>query len=462
MAYPPDFLDELRDRIALSAVVGATVKLARRGREQLGLCPFHAEKTPSFTVSDDKGFYHCFGCGAHGDAIGYVMHAEGLSFPEAVERLAAAAGLAVPRTTPAERERADARATIHAAVEAACVWFQEQLEGADGRAARAYLAERELDGETIARFRLGWSPERRTALKDALMSETLPEALLVEAGMLIRPEDGGSYDRFRGRVMFPICDRRGRTIAFGGRTLGDHPAKYINSPDTPLFNKGRVLYGLAQAREAAREAGRIVVVEGYMDAIALSQAGIREVVAPLGTALTEAQMVELWRLAPEPTLCFDGDAAGSRAAARAAARALPLLQPGRSLRFAVVPPGDDPDSLVRRRGAGAVEGLLAAAKPLDQVIWEIETAGRDGKGPREPAFRANSVVALRYAIRAGIGIGMIPDYMTDNEADLVPVLTDIAPPTLPILFVYPEELKSSKKVQVLRDFLVAQARQWKF
>ncbi len=373
MAFPPNFLDDIRARIGLADVIGRRVRLVKKGREHAGLCPFHNEKTPSFFVNEEKGFFHCFGCGAHGDVIGFVMRADGLSFPEAVERLAADAGLEVPQQTPEEREQAKRHADLHEVMEKACVFFEEQLRVRVGETALGYLRGRGLDDETIARFRLGYSPDTRGALRGALMSETLPEAMLVEAGLLIRPDDGVAYDRFRGRVTFPITDRRGRVIAFGARILDDGKPKYLNSPDTPLFNKGRVLYGMATARRAAHDAGRVIVTEGYMDVIALSRAGFVESVAPLGTALTESQLHELWRMAPEPLLCFDGDAAGQRAALRAAERALPLLEPGRTLRFVMLPSGEDPDSLIGTRGAGAFAALIDKARPLADVIWDTET-----------------------------------------------------------------------------------------
>ena len=374
MAFPPRFLDELRQRVSLAEIVGRRVKLIRRGREYVGLCPFHNEKTPSFSAVEDKGFYHCFGCGAHGDVIGFVMQTESLSFPEAVEQLARQAGLDVPQESREERERAARQASVQSAVDAACAFFEKMLHGADGRAARAYLERRGLDEGTIRRFRLGYAPESRDALKRALVKE-IPEPLLVEAGLLRKPEGGGeTYDYFRDRVIFPIGDRRGRIIAFGGRVMGDGQPKYLNSPDTPLFQKGRVLYAWALARAAAAKAPSAIVVEGYMDAIALHRAGFATAVAPLGTALTEVQIEELWRMAPEPILCFDGDAAGQRAAARALTRALPILKPGMSLRFAVLPAGEDPDSLILRHGVDAMRGILDRARPLAEVLWSLETA----------------------------------------------------------------------------------------
>jgi DNA primase len=374
MSFPPRFLDELRQRLSLAEIVGRRVKLIRRGREYVGLCPFHKEKTPSFSVVEDKGFYHCFGCGAHGDVIGFAMQMESLSFPEAVTALAAQAGLAVPQLTRAESDRAERVAGIADAVEAACVFFAEMLAAPEGREGRLYLDRRGLDEGTIRRFRLGFAPERRDALKAAL-AKRFPEALLIEAGLLRRPEEGGeSYDYFRGRIIFPIGDRRGRIIAFGGRVVGEGQPKYLNSPDTPLFEKGRVLYGWAAARAAAAREPSAIVVEGYMDVIALHRAGFATAVAPLGTALTEAQIEELWRLAPEPVLCFDGDAAGLRAAGRALERALPLLRPGCSLSFATLPEGEDPDTLILRQGAGALREVLERARPLAEVLWSLETA----------------------------------------------------------------------------------------
>jgi DNA primase catalytic core len=386
MAFAPQFLDDIRSRVTLSDVVSRRVKLIRRGREHTGLCPFHNEKTPSFTVNDDKAFFHCFGCGAHGDVITFVMRTEGLTFPEAIEKLAGEAGLSMPVAGPEERQRAKAQETLHSVNEAACVWFELQLRGPGGRHAFEYLKGRGLSDETIARFRLGFAPDGRDALKAALTKQGISEALLLEAGLIGRPDDGrATYDRFRGRVIFPITDRGGRVIAFGGRILGDGQPKYLNSPDTPLFNKGRVLYGLAAAREAIHKAQEAIVVEGYMDVIALHQAGIRTAVAPLGTALTEQQIELLWRMVPEPILCFDGDAAGQRAAQRAAERALPLVKPGKSLQFALLPEGEDPDSLIRRRGAAAMHAVLRGARPLIELIWDITLKNRPLNTPERRA-----------------------------------------------------------------------------
>ncbi|TAN52435.1 MAG: DNA primase [Rhodospirillales bacterium] len=387
MSFPPRFLEELRSRLSITEVVGRKVKLARKGREHWACCPFHNEKSPSFSVSDEKGFYHCFGCGAHGDVIGFVMRAQGLPFPEAVERLAAEAGMDVPKASPEEREQARREASLYDVMEQACQHFERHLRSNQGREALAYLKGRGLSDDTVARFRLGFAPEDRNELKVALMGETVTQEMLVEAGLLIQPDDAGRepYGRFRGRVMFPITDKRGRVVAFGGRILGAGEPKYLNSPETPLFHKGRQLYALAQAREGARATGRIIAVEGYMDVIALHQAGLDQAVAPLGTALTEAQIEEMWRLAPEPILCFDGDTAGQRAAGRALERALPLLKPGLSLRFATLPEGEDPDTLVQKQGPVGIEAVLGNAQSLLERLWITEAQGAPIDTPERKA-----------------------------------------------------------------------------
>ncbi len=386
MNFQPEFLDEIRLRVSLSDVIARRVPLTRKGREFSGLCPFHKEKTPSFTVNDEKGFFHCFGCGAHGDVIGFEMRMDGLSFPEAVERLANLAGLALPKRTPEDKERAKRRTSLYSVMEAACVWFQQRLADGGGNRAREYLAGRGLDSESIAEFRLGWAPDSRSALKEALAGQGVSAAMIAEAGLVGVPKDGAKpYDRFRGRIIFPITDRGGRIVAFGGRALGDGMPKYLNSPETPLFHKGRLLYGLAVARKPAHDAGEVIVAEGYMDVIALHRAGFRNAVAPLGTALTEDQMRELWRLAPEPLVCFDGDDAGRRAAMRAAERVLPLLESGRSLRFVYLPAGEDPDSLIAAKGRAGLSELLERARPLADVLWDMEVVGRPLDTPERRA-----------------------------------------------------------------------------
>jgi DNA primase len=371
MSFSPQFLDELRARLSLAAVIGRRVRLIKRGREYIGLCPFHKEKTPSFNVVEDKGFFHCFGCGVHGDVIGFTMQSRNLGFREAVEALAAEAGLELPKESAQERESAQRQVGLQQAMEAACVFFAEELWRPSGSAGLTYLRQRGLDDQTIRRFRLGFAPDGSSALKRAL-GEEIPEPLLFEGGLLRRRDDGSSYDYFRNRVMFPIGDRSDRVIAFGGRIIGEGQPKYLNSPETPLFQKGRVLYGWAAARAAAGKDPSVIVTEGYMDVIALHRAGFNTAVAPLGTALTEVQLEELWKLAPEPVLCFDGDSAGERAALRAAERALPLLRPGLTLRFATLPAGEDPDTLVLRYGAEAMRGVLQSARPLGEVVWAVE------------------------------------------------------------------------------------------
>jgi DNA primase len=388
MAFPPGFLDELRARLSLSDVVGRKVSLKRKsGPEYAGLCPFHNEKTPSFTVNDKKGFFYCFGCHEKGDAVGFVMKTEGLSFPEAVEKLAREVNLPVPRSTPAERERADRVSTLQQVVEEAARWFQKQLRLPVGRQGLDYLRGRGLEDATIDDFRLGFAPDSRDGLLAHLKRENVPIDKIVEAGLAIQPEDSNRepYDRFRGRVMFAINDRRGRVIAFGGRVMGTGEPKYLNSPETPLFHKGANLYCLDRARQAVTKDQPVIVAEGYMDVIALHGAGFTGAVAPLGTALTEGQLAELWKLADEPYLCFDGDNAGRRAANRAAERALPLLRNGKSLRFLTLPAGEDPDSLIRTRGADAIRRSLDLSQPLSDVVWTMETEGKPTDTPERRA-----------------------------------------------------------------------------
>jgi DNA primase len=409
MAFPPGFLDELRARLSLSDIVGRKVALKRRsGAEYAGLCPFHNEKTPSFTVNDKKGFYHCFGCGEHGDAVGFVMKTEGLSFPESVEKLAREVGLPVPRATPAERERAERASSLQEIVEQAARWFHKQLRLPVGRSALDYLRGRGLSDETIDDFRLGFSPDSRDGLLAALKREGATLDKIVEAGLAIQPDDTSRepYDRFRGRAMFTINDRRGRAIAFGGRVMGAGEPKYLNSPETPLFHKGANLYCLDRARVAATKDQPVIVAEGYMDVIALHGAGFTGAVAPLGTALTEGQLGELWKLADEPFLCFDGDNAGRRAAQRAAERALPLLRPGKSLRFVALPAGEDPDSLIRGRGTEAIRRVLELARPLADVIWDLET---EGKPADTPERRASIRRAIEQRVEE-IADPMVRDY----------------------------------------------------
>ncbi|MBZ0216965.1 MAG: DNA primase, partial [Fimbriimonadaceae bacterium] len=343
MRFSPQFLDEIRARLAVSDVVGRKVRLQKRGREFVGLSPFNPEKTPSFTVNDQKGFYHCFSSGKHGDIFGFVMETEGLEFPEAVERLANEAGIALPKPDPVAAERAQRDKTLYDVQELACAYFEEQLQSRAGAAARGYLSDRGVDPLTQQKFRLGYAPRDRHALKQYLAAHDVPVDVMNRSGLIISGDDiAVSYDRFRDRIMFPISDSRGRMIAFGGRALSpDAKAKYLNSPETPIFHKGGNLYNAFNAREAAHKRGTAIVVEGYMDVIALAMAGFTNAVAPLGTALTEDQLGLLWRMGDEPVLCFDGDSAGRKAMYRAIDLALPKLSPGKSLSFALLPEGQD-------------------------------------------------------------------------------------------------------------------------
>ncbi len=390
MAFPPQFLEELRTRLTLSEVVSKRLRLIRAGREYKAPCPFHNEKSPSFYVNDQKGFFHCFGCGAHGDIIGFVMRHDNLGFPEAVEHLAGEAGLPVPRPTEEDRQRYERRKTLHDLVEQAARWFEQQLHTSAGRPGLDYFMRRGLDGETIARFRLGYAPGDSNALRTYLGKQGFSDEDMVNAGLLKRPDDGRSpYSFFRNRVMFPVTDRRGQVVAFGGRILeGDGP-KYVNTADTPLFHKGTLLYGLSRARQAAADGKPVIVAEGYMDVIALVRAGFEGAVAPLGTALTETQVQELWKLIPAaekvPFLCFDGDNAGRRAAWRAVERILPHLAPGQSARVAFLPEGEDPDSLIRASGAKAMGAVLEAAIPLSDALWRMESEGRPTDTPEAKA-----------------------------------------------------------------------------
>jgi DNA primase len=387
MRFTPRFVEELRDRVSVTDVVGRKVKLVRRGRNFTGLCPFHNEKTPSFSVNAEKGFYHCFGCGVHGDVITFVMETEGLSFPEAVEKLAGDAGMELPARDAKAEAREEARRSLYDVMELAAAFFQRELQGSRGAKARAYLDGRQLTGAAVEPFRLGFAPDSRSALKEHLTAKNVSVEEMVEAGLLIAPDDGGApYDRFRGRVIFPIIDAKGRVIAFGGRTLDpDGKPKYLNSPETPLFKKSAVLFNFGPARKSAHGGAMLIAVEGYVDVIALVAAGFEGAVAPLGTALTEEHLQMMWRIAPEPVLCFDGDAAGIKAAQRGIDLALPLLEPGQSLRFALLPGGQDPDDLIRAQGAGAMQAVLDEAVALSEMLWRREIGDADLSTPERRA-----------------------------------------------------------------------------
>jgi DNA primase len=406
LRFSPGILDEIRARLPVSRVVARRVKLKRAGREYAGLSPFKQERTPSFTVNDQKGLYHCFASGEHGDVFTFLMKVEGLSFPEAVERLAAEAGVHLPDPTPKDREQEDRTARLRAACEEACAYFERTLAGSAGEAARAYLRGRGVSGEEIRAFRLGYAPASRNALKDHLGKANYREDEMIEAGLLIHGEDISTpYDRFRDRLIFPIRDRNNRIIAFGGRALspGQQP-KYLNSPETPLFHKGHTLYNFAAARSAAHDRQQLLVAEGYMDVIALTRAGFPNAVAPLGTALTIEQIKLVWSVAPEPALCFDGDSAGRKAAFRAIDIVLPHLEPGRSLRFVFLPQGQDPDDLVRMTGGvEKLAALAAEAQPLIDVLWLRESSAHPLSTPEQRAAFEERLRALAGAIgHAGV------------------------------------------------------------
>ena len=406
MRFPPEFLDELRNRLPLSEVVGKRVTWDRR-KSQYGkgdywaCCPFHEEKSPSFHVDDRKGFYHCFGCGASGDHVRFLTDAEGLSFPEAVERLAEQAGVPLPTPDPAQARRDRARATLSDVVALAARFYCESFAGDAGREARAYAERRGLDRETIATFGIGYAPGGRDSLKRYLIGHKVEEALMLEAGLVIRPDDGRpAYDRFRNRLMIPIHDQRGRIVAFGGRALGaDQEPKYLNSPETPLFHKSAVLFNAHRARAAAHQAEAAIVVEGYLDAIAVYKAGIEHVVASLGTAFTEDQIRAMWRLAPEPVICFDGDKAGMAAARRAVDRILPLIESGKSFNFCFLPDGQDPDDLIAMSGRDGFLAEVQRAKPLVEVLWERELAGARVDTPERKAALEARLEGLVEAVK---------------------------------------------------------------
>lgn len=390
MSLSNDFLDELRGRIGLVSLIGRRVKLTRAGREWKGCCPFHNEKSPSFFVNEDKGFYHCFGCGAHGDAIRFLMEQDGLAFLEAVKTLADEAGLVVP-AQPAPDRQQDARAGLRDLIAAAGEWFETQLQTSAGAEARAYLQQRQVPAALQKQFGIGFAPDSNDALLrhlQAVAPDSATPERMEEAG-LAGETNGRRYARFRGRLMFPIHDSRGRMVGFGGRILGAGEPKYLNSPDGPAFHKGRLLYNQHRATPMARKSGRLLVVEGYLDVIGLASVGITEAVAPLGTALTEEQMLLLWKLVGEPVLAFDGDAAGLRAGIRAAVRALPLIAAGRSLSFTMLPTGQDPDDLARSGGRAAIEELLARSVPLERFLFDAESQATPLDTPeRRAALRA--------------------------------------------------------------------------
>ena len=396
MAVPPEFIEDLRQRVPLSDIIGRRVKLIRRGRRFSGLCPFHQEKTPSFSVVDDDGFYHCFGCGAHGDAISFLREMDGLDFMEAVERLTDMAGLAMPKSTHIDPAVTRQRKVAFDILEKTTKFFEARLRTEEGRDAAHYVKQRGLDSATVKNFRLGYAP--RSGLRAVLASKGFSDDDMISAGVLSKSDrDGSLYDYFRDRLIFPIENRQGKVIAFGARALSDAQPKYLNSGDSPTFSKKAVLYGWVQAREAVRRKLPLVVVEGYMDVIAVQQSGIAAAVAPLGTALTPEQIVLLWKLHDEPILCFDGDAAGQRAQLRALERILPLLEPGRSARLAMLPAGKDPDDVLGETGPGGLHKILGTAQALVDSMWTTTAAQFD---TQKPEARAQFWQAVRGLVRS--------------------------------------------------------------
>jgi DNA primase len=400
MSLPPGFLDDLRTRLSLAQVVGRKVmwdsRKSNAGKGDLWApCPFHQEKTASFHVDDRKGFYYCFGCHAKGDAISFVKETENVSFLEAVEILAREAGMPMPERDPRAQEQADTRTRLADVMEQAVQFYRLQLKTGAAAEARAYLAKRGLSPAAIDRWHIGFAPDERQALTRALTAKGIAPDLIAAAGLTATDDGGRPYDRFRGRIIFPIRDQRGRAISLGGRAMDPNArAKYLNGPETPLFDKGRSLFNHGPAREACGKGKTLVMAEGYMDVIALAEAGFAAV-APLGTAVTEHQLVLVWRMADEPVIALDGDKAGIRAALRVVDLALPLLEAGKGLRFATLPDGQDPDDLIRAKGAGAMQAVLDGAQPMVRLLWQRETEGRDFDSPERKA-------ALDKVLRAAI------------------------------------------------------------
>ncbi|MEQ1790296.1 MAG: DNA primase [Rickettsiales bacterium] len=376
MRFSPSLIERLRSHFLMSEVIARRMPIKKHGREYHGLCPFHNEKSPSFTVNDEKGFFHCFGCGAHGDSIEFIRRFERLSYPEAIENLAREAGIEIAKSSPEERRKVEQEKTLYDVLEVACQWFEKQLLAPAGMLAKDYIENRGVRAETARQFRIGYAPEERAELHQYLTKAGFPQAMQAEAGLISISEAGRVYDRFRGRAIFPIRNASGRVVAFGGRLMASGKEnkslpKYLNSPETPLFKKGEILYNLDQAKRPARDGNMVVVMEGYMDVVMSAQAGIGYCVATLGTAVTPEHLRLLWQLAKEPILCLDGDTAGNRAMLRASEAALPLLKPSYSLRYAILPQDEDPDSYVQKQGKASFEKILLSSRRLSQILWDV-------------------------------------------------------------------------------------------
>ena len=399
MAVSPEFIEELRARVSLSDIIGKRTKLVRKGQRMSGLCPFHSEKSPSFYVNDAEGFYHCFGCGVNGDAISFLRESDGLEFIEAVRRLADMAGMVVPEETPVDRQKTERRKTLLDVLERTALFYQYSLTSGGGAETREYLAARGLNEDVIKDFRLGYSP--KAGLRPTLHQHEIADDLIKTAGLIgVSDKDGSFYDYFRNRVMFPIENRQGQIIAFGARAFGDAKPKYLNSPEGPAFSKKAVLYGWRQARERVRRSLPLMIVEGYMDVIAVSGSGVAAALAPLGTALTEEQIQLVWKLHDEPILCFDGDVAGQKAAARALERLIPLLEPGRSARFAALPEGMDPDDILKQDGPDGLQRILASASGVVDALWIQKSAEyRIDDSRTQPSARAAFWQDMRQVVK---------------------------------------------------------------
>lgn len=392
MYFPNSFVNEIRNRLTPSDVVGKKVKLIHKGGgEFLGICCFHNEKTPSFTVSNPKGFYHCFGCGNHGDIVRFVMKSEGYNFIEAVKLLANEAGLKLPEQSEAAREKYKTITTLYDVMEAACKWYEQQLLSPQNSQAREYISNRGLHKETVKTFRLGFASKNKSDLRNAMLKQNFTQKQLVDAGLIIQNENKESYDRFRNRIIFPICDGNGQVIAFGGRIIGEGQPKYLNSPETELFHKGAILYAFHNARESAYKNQSIIAVEGYVDVISLYQAGIKNVVAPLGTAITDNHIKMMWKVAKEPIICLDGDEAGIRAMQKTALGHLHLLKPGYSLSFSILPKGMDPDDVIKSIGVNAIRDILKNNSPLVDIIWRCKTENINLGTPEKKAALQNDI-----------------------------------------------------------------------